>query len=611
MIADIALYRGGRGRAGAGRLRAAAGRRRLPRRRSTPAAPLLRTTARPQHPDAVRRRLWRRRGGIRARAARVHSNRSGSIAAAAHPIEGRGVLAASTAARTHADPLVLDADRRTELAFTLAACSACDESAVRVIAPDVGGGFGAKFLIYPEEVAVAAARRLLRRPVKWIEDRREHFVAPSRSATSTGIVEIAVDADGTILGVRGQLHPRPGRLYAAGRQPARTTRRPSVTGPYIVPAYSAGREGGADQQGAGHRRCAAPAIPQAAFAMERMLDRVARELELDRAEVRRRNLDAADEDALRQAAEDRAGAPVMLDSGDYPGCQDEALASRRLRRISARGRREARARRAATSASASPMASRAPAAVRSKPAMVRVAPSGKVTVYTGAPAMGQGTRPMLAQICAEQLGVRLDDVIVPCRATPARSPLGHRRLRQPLSRHRRLVGASRRASRCATRRCKVAARLLEVAERGPRASTDGKVRVKGVPDMSVTLGEIARAARRRAGLRAARPASSRPRSHRAFRAGRAWPMPTAAHVVRGRGRHRDRRRAHPALRRRCTTAARLINPMIVEGQVIGGVAHGIGNALFEWMGFDENGQPVTTNFAEYCCPPRPRCPASR
>ncbi len=171
--------------------------------------------------------------------------------------------------------------------------------------------------------------------------------------------------------------------------------------------------------------------PQAAFAIERLLDRVARELKLDRAEVRRRNLIPTEKMPYKKPLKARSGAAIIYDSGDYPACQAEVLQAARLGRLPAAPGRRARAM-AAISASGSRMASRAPAAARSNSAVVRVSGTGRISVLTGAAAMGQGLATALAQICAEQFGVRAEDVTVvsgdtsACRSASAASPAGRR-----------------------------------------------------------------------------------------------------------------------------------------------------------------------------------------
>src|SRR5205814_3961182 len=207
--------------------------------------------------------------------------------------------------------------------MTLAMQLGMPEDRIRVAAPDVGGGFGAKFLVYPEEIAVAAASRLLRRPVKWIEDRMEHFLSAIQERDQRWDVEIAVDGYARILGVRGRLVHDQG-AYTPQSVNCAYNSATSVTGPYIVPAYAldvlvvqTNKVPTIPVRGAGY--------PQAAFTMERLMDRVARELALDRAEVRSRNLVPAAKMPYQKPLKNRAGAPIVLDSGDYALCQQRVL----------------------------------------------------------------------------------------------------------------------------------------------------------------------------------------------------------------------------------------------------------------------------------------------
>ncbi len=185
-----------------------------------------------------------------------------------------------------------------------------EEASIRVVAPDVGGGFGPKLVFYPEEAAVAAAALITKRPVKWIEDRREHFIATAQERDQYWDVEIALDADGKILGVRGSL------LHDHGAYTARGLTVPqgavaSLSLAYLVPAYRieikvalTNKVPVAPVRGAGQ--------PQGVFVMERLLDRAARELKIDRAEIRRRNLVPPEAMPFKKGFVTRGGVPVVL-----------------------------------------------------------------------------------------------------------------------------------------------------------------------------------------------------------------------------------------------------------------------------------------------------------
>jgi carbon-monoxide dehydrogenase large subunit len=259
--------------------------------------------------------------GVFAKAAHVFPESLSTHRGGAHPIEGRGVLAQFDA--TGALTIWSSTQMSHDLKFMLADLLDLAEDRIRVIAPDVGGGFGAKFVIYPEEIAVAAAARLTGRPVKWIEDRGEHFIASIQEREQYWDVEIAADAEGKILGLRGRMVHDQGAYTPQGIN-CPYNASTAVTGPYKVPAYSldvfvaqTNKVPTIPVRGAGY--------PEAAFVIERLMDRVALELGIDRAEVRLRNLVPAADMPYEKPLKIRAGVPVILDSGDYPACQKKVL----------------------------------------------------------------------------------------------------------------------------------------------------------------------------------------------------------------------------------------------------------------------------------------------
>ncbi len=216
-----------------------------------------------------------------------------------------------------------------------------DLESIRMIAPDVGGGFGPKAIFYPEEAVIPAAALKIGRPVKWIEDRREHFLCATQERDQYWDVAIAVDADGKILGVRGRMLHDSGAFVPWGIIMPYIAAA-TVPGPYVVPAYQlettvvlTNKVPTTPVRGAGR--------PQAVFAMERLMDRVARELQLDRAEVRRRNFIQPEQMPYEVGLLFRDGKPLVYDSGDYPRGQETALARCRLRRLPRAAARSARA----------------------------------------------------------------------------------------------------------------------------------------------------------------------------------------------------------------------------------------------------------------------------
>ncbi len=465
-----------------------------------------------------------------------------------------------------------------------------DENRVRVVTPDVGGGFGPKLVFYPEDVATALAAMLVGRPVKWIEDRREHFVATTQERDQYWDVEIAVDSDARILGIRGSIIHDHGAYTARGVNLPHNSAE-TVPLQYEVPAYSMSVKVALTNKvpvtpvrGAGH--------PQGTFAIERLLDRVARELKLDRAEVRRRNLIPPEKMPYATKLKARGGQPVLLDSGDYPKCQAEALARAGWSDFPERQQAARKAGRYLGIGLANYCKGTGRGPFES--ATVRIGPSGKVHVYTGAVAMGQGTRTMLAQIVAEQLGADPANVTVTTGDTAAIAlGLGGSNSRQTVT-----AGSSAHVAAVKVREkaLAIASQLLEAAAADLEIAGD-QVRVKGVPDMKVSLAKIARAVAGTAGF--SLPQGVTPG------------LEATEHVVIDDMAHAngtavaevevDAETGRVDVLRYVTVhdCGRMVHPTLVDGQIAGGTAHGLGNALYEWMGYDADAQPVTTTFADY------------
>ena len=507
----------------------------------------------------------------------------------AHSIEGRGALAAYDA---NEDRLTLWSS--TQLAHEVRAflmrMLRLDENQIRVVAPDVGGGFGTKFVMYPEEVTLAASCLKLRRPIKWIEDRREHFLAAVQEREQYWDLEVAFDDDARLLGVRGRLIHDEGAYTPQGiNLPYNAST--GLPGPYILPAYEldvlvveTNKVATMPVRGAGY--------PEAAFAMERLLDRIAQELNLDRAEVRRRNLVPPEKMPYVTPLKTRAGSAITLDSGDFPGGQRCALEAidyagfpERQRRAFAEGRYLGiGVGNGVKGTGRGPFES----------GIVRIGRSGRISVYTGAMPMGQGIRTALAQICAEQFGVPPDSVTVMAGDTSV-IPYGQGGF---ASRQTVTAGSAVHLAAAAVRdkALKVAAHLLEA---GPDdlELRDGRIEIAGAPGSGLSLREVAEAVSGVPGY--AMPGQFEPglESMQSF-------LPNA--LTYGGGSHAvevevDIETCGVRILRYVIVndSGRIINPMIVEGQIVGGAAHGIGNALLEWMGYDDGAQPVTTTFADY------------
>jgi carbon-monoxide dehydrogenase large subunit len=465
--------------------------------------------------------------------------------------------------------------------------------AIRMIAPDVGGGFGPKAIFYPEEAVIPAVALKLGRPVKWIEDRHENFLCATQERDQYWNMAIAVDTDGKILGVRGHLLHDSGAFVPWGiimPYIAAVT----VPGPYVIPAYYletvvvlTNKVPTTPVRGAGR--------PQAVFAMERLLDRVARELRLDRAEVRRRNFIKPEQMPYEVGLLFRDGKPLVYDSGDYPKGQKTALELGGYESFRERQRVALDEGRFIGIGLANYVEGTGLGPFEG--VTVRILPSGRVVVATGATSQGQGTRTTLAQIVAEQVGCRIEDIVMTIGDTAAIAHgVGAFASRQAVNAGCSAVIAGQAVR---TQLIALAARALGVSESNVNLDDGQAVAMTGNKP-TIPFGELARLAE---GI----PGVSLPSGQAAGLEHTAYYAPSQAAYC--SGTHVAEVEVDPmtgGVKILNYTVAhdsgRIINPLIVEGQVQGGVAHGIGNALFEWMQYDDNAQPLTTTFADYLLP---------
>ncbi len=517
-----------------------------------------------------RESLWQHRGG-------------------SHSIECRGVVAEFD---RRADLLTLWSSTQMPHATlrVLVDMLGRDENQIRVVTPEIGGGFGPKLVVYPEDVSVCIAAMMLGRPVKWIEDRREHFVATTQERDQYWEIEIAADGQGRVLGIRGEIIHDHGAYTARGINLAQNSGEALTMG-YEVPAYAmdikvalTNKVPVTPVRGAGH--------PQSAFAMERLLDRIARELGLDRAEVRRRNLIAAEDMPYEKPLTARSGLPIVLDTGDYPGIQADALERADWEGFAVR---QAAARTEGRHIGIG-LSNYVKGTGRGpfEAVTVRIGTSGRIHVICGGTAIGQGTRTMLAQIVAEQLGGDMANISVTLGDTAAIA-LG---IGTSNSRLAVMAGSSAHVAAIKVREkaFKVAAHMLEAGE-SDLEIVDGEVRVKGVPEMKVTLGEIAHAVVGTPGFTL--PGGVQPGMEAAETLvidEKTFANGTTVVEVEVDVETGGVTILNYVMAQDC---GRIINRALVEGQMRGGVAHGIGNALFEWMRYDEGAQPLTATLAEY------------
>ncbi len=510
----------------------------------------------------------------------------------ANSMEGRGVLARFDAA-TATLTVWSSTQMSHELRNIMAAMLRMDENRVRVIAPDVGGAFGAKYLAYPEEIAVAAAAMHLGRPLKWVEDRREHLLSAIQERDAFWSLEIAFDGQARILGVRGRLVHDQG-AYAPHSYNVPYNAVTSLTGPYMVPNYrieivlaQTNKVPVIPVRGAGY--------PQGNFAMERLMDCAARELGIDRAELRRRNLIAAAAMPYQTPLKNRAGAAITYDSGDYLQAQQLALAESGYAGFAER-QQAARANGRYLGigiAQGVKGSGRGPF----ETATVRVQASGRVDVFTGALEMGQGIRTSLAQICADELGVAQDMVHVVTGDTSfIHYGMGGFASRQAITAGSATLLAAREVRQKALA---VAAHMLAVPV-AELAVANGMVAMTTDAQRSVSLARIAEQLRGMPGYGFPPGVSVGLEATNMFRID-LQAYANAFHVCEVEV---DPDTAAVTILRYLAVqdCGKLINPQIAEGQIHGSIAHGIGNTLFEKMAYDAEGTPITTTLADYLLP---------
>jgi carbon-monoxide dehydrogenase large subunit len=502
-----------------------------------------------------------------------------------HSVETRGVLAEPDPVRRDGLILWSSAQMPHRVRSVVAATLGMPEAALRVVAPDVGGGFGPKFVTYPEEAALAALARLLRRPVRWIEDRAENFVATTQERLQVWDVTVAAEADGRLRGLSGTLLQDCGAYLPYGLvvpQNAST----NLLGPYRVPAYRLAVRCAATNlvpvtptRGAGR--------PQGTFVMERMLDAIADAAGLPRAEVRRRNLIPADAMPYRTPLSTRDGNAMIYDSGDYPACLDQALEAAEAlgfgrRAPSVPGRRVGVGLSCYVEGTG-----RGPF----ESARVRVDPSGRVVVATGAAAQGQGTATVLAQVAAGTLGADLAAIDVEAGDTAA-MPHG---LGAFASRQAPVAGASVRIAAAAVRdkALRVAAARLE-ADPADLEIVGGVARIVGAPGSGIPLGEIARSLSGMPGFPLPAGESAGLEADAAFEP----PGLCYANGVHVAEVEVDPETAEARVTRMLVVhdCGLALNPTLVEGQVIGGTLHGIGMALQEEVLVDPAGLPRNAGY---------------
>ncbi len=468
------------------------------------------------------------------------------------------------------------------------------ESRVRCIAPDVGGGFGLKGHVYPEDILIPYIAKTLRRPIRWLEDRQENLTSSAHSRDDLHNIEIGFDNGGRIIALRDNFVKNSGAYTPVGiSDPMNTISH--IMGPYRVPHLDAtatvvvtNKGPNAPYRGAGR--------PEGVFVMERIIDLIAHDIGIDTVDVRRRNMIRANEMPYASGVPYRDGTPATYDSGDYPAALESAIAALggvgHIRDTQRRGWDSGRFLGLGIGSYVEGTGSGP-----FEGATVRVEPSGLLHIATGACAQGQGHKTVFAQVAADEWGVSPDAIDVVISDTGAIA-FGH----GTIASRSAVVSSSaiRKASRVLQKKVfAIAAHILE-QDIDDLVLRDGHVFNPRKSNISLSLKEIAAAATpgptdmRPAGMNGGlevteyfEPATV------------TWAYATHAALV-----EIDAQLAAPKILKYVVAhdSGVIINPMIAEGQIRGGVCQGIGGAMLEEIVYSKDGQLLTGSLADYLIP---------
>jgi aerobic carbon-monoxide dehydrogenase large subunit len=514
----------------------------------------------------------------------------------AAPMENRGVLALPDG-----DGLVLWSGTQIPhiLEETLAELLGLAAGQVRVRCPDIGGGFGQKAHVFPEEIAVAWAALRLGRPVKWVEDRRENLLGSAHAREQRVRARAAADADGRLLALDAEVHCDVGAygIFPWGQLLEALGTPAILPGPYdlrnyryVTHALATNKAPQGAYRGVG--------LPVAAFVHERMMDLLAAELRLDRGEIRRVNYVPSEDFPYITAT------GLRYDSGDYGAALDAALELVGYKDFEEQRQAAASEGRLLglgiasyvewTGTNSKTYAGRGMSNVRGYDAgRVALNEDGSVSVWTSCPALGQGVGTTFAQIVSEHLGVPFELVRTELVDT-ANSPPGSGSFasRSAISAGGALISVS---AQVRERILDTAAHTLE-ANPADMVIEDGRVAVRGSPAASLSLAEVVAAAEP-GYLDIGEPYDPEET---------AYPYATHACVVEVDDDTGDVRILRYVVAEDCGPE---INPIVVEGQVHGATAQGIGGTLYEAMRFGDDGQAVTGSFMDYLVPTACELPA--
>ncbi|MGM4987251.1 xanthine dehydrogenase family protein molybdopterin-binding subunit [Tardiphaga sp. 841_E9_N1_2] len=456
----------------------------------------------------------------------------------------------------------------------------------------VGGGFGIRGEMYPEDVLVCLAALRLGRPVKWIEDRREHLIAANHSRQQTHHIRAAIDRDGNILAIDNEFFHDQGGYMRTHAATVPDLAAAMLPGPYRIPAYRVlGHIRLTNKTPGGTYR--APGRYESTFVRERLLDAVAAKVGISGVEVRRRNLIATSEMPVTRALE-TLGTDIVLDSGDYPKLLDKALNGIGWDHLQTQitSRRKA----GELVGSGVAMFVEKSGLGPFDDVRINVGTDGLVEVVTGAASVGQGVETVIAQICAEKLGASYDNVSVIHGQTNRIA----RGLGAFASRVSVMTGEATRqaALKLRDKALAAAAELMQLTA-DQLDIVDGEiVRLDGSTGPSMTLGEIAKALEPGGNL----VGDSEPGlfAEASFES-KHMTYPYGVHVA-VVSLARDTGGISVERYLVAYDIGKAINPMLVDGQIVGGVAQGIGGALYEEFTYDDRGEPLAVTFADYLMP---------
>ncbi|MBT5050479.1 MAG: xanthine dehydrogenase family protein molybdopterin-binding subunit [Rhodospirillaceae bacterium] len=507
------------------------------------------------------------------------------------PLECRGAVGRYDAAR---DILELHGAAKVPHRNRETLCRMLDRpaSGVHLFEGHTGGGFGIRGELYPEDVLVCVAAMRLRRPVKWIEDRQEHLMAANHSRQQRHICKAAVAEDGEVVAIDDELYlDQGGYIRTHGTRVANMTTG-TLPGPYRIPVYrSLCHFRLTNKTPAATYR--SPGRFESTFVRERLMDKIAVEMDMDPVALRRRNLIALEEMPYWRDL-DVLGDSVEHDPGDYAGLLDQGLAHVRWDELQAelKQRREA----GELVGCGLSMFFEKSGLGPSDGAKIFVDTTGHIEVVTGGASLGQGFETAMAQICAEDLGTDYRRI----RVVHGRTDRIDYGVGAHASRATVLTGSavSKTALKVREKALEVASELLQTPAES-LTITDGVIHATdNASGPSVTLGDVAAALA---------PAAPTRGDRDPYLAAEEWfniehqTYPYGHHIAVVKV---DRETGNVEIEKYFIgyDIGRAINPMLIEGQLVGGLAQGIGASLFEEFTYDERGEPLSVTFADYLLP---------